>query len=43
MTPKRKINYLKAACVLVMAIYGLICSLDVTEPRFLDRVDLVIH
>jgi len=38
-----KINYLKAGCVLVMALYGIICAWDVTEPRFLDRVDLVIH
>jgi hypothetical protein len=29
----RKINYLKAAGFLVMSVYGLICSLDVTEPR----------
>jgi hypothetical protein len=43
MKPNRKINYLKAACVLVTAMYGLLCALDVTEPRFLDRVDLVIH
>ena len=38
-----KINYLKAGCVLAMALYGIICARDVTEPRFLDRVDLVIH
>ena len=39
----RKINYFKAGCVLAMALYGIICARDVTEPRFLDRVDLVIH
>lgn len=26
-----------------MAVYGIVCARDVTEPRFLDRVDLVIH
>jgi hypothetical protein len=39
----RKINYLKAGSVLAMAVYGIICAADVTEPRFLDRVDLVLH
>jgi hypothetical protein len=39
----KKLNYLKAGFVLAMAVYGVICAVDVTEPRFLDRVDLVIH
>lgn len=39
----RKIQYLKAGFILLMAIYGIVCAWDVTVPRFLDRVDLVIH
>jgi hypothetical protein len=39
----RKMTYLKAGCVLVMAVYGIVCARDPTMPRFLDRVDLVIH
>ncbi len=26
-----------------MAVYGIICARDASVPRFLDRVDLVIH
>ncbi len=37
------LNYLKAVFVLLMAVYGIICAVDVTVPRFLDRVDLVVH
>jgi hypothetical protein len=39
----RKVNYFKAGGALVMAVYGIICARDVTVPRFLDGVDLVIH
>ena len=42
-TDMRKINYLKAGSILLMALYGTVCALDPAEPRFLDRVDLVIH
>lgn len=38
-----KIHYPKAGFILVMALYGIICAWDATVPRFLDRVDLVIH
>jgi hypothetical protein len=38
-----KINYPKAAFVLVMAVYGIICARNPALPRFLDRVDLVAH
>ncbi len=39
----KKLNYGKAAFALVMAIYAIVCARDVTEARFLDRVDLVAH
>lgn len=39
----KKLNYLKAGFTLLIAIYGIICVRDVTEYRFLDRVDLVAH
>ena len=39
----RKISYLKVTGILVLAVYGIVCAKDVAEPRFLDRVDLVIH
>jgi hypothetical protein len=38
-----KINYLKASAAVLLAVYGLILALDVSEYRFLDRVDLVAH
>ncbi len=38
-----RINYLKAGFTALMAVYGIICALDVTVVRFLDRVDLVAH
>jgi hypothetical protein len=43
MPAERKINFFKAGCVLAMALYGIVCARDAAEPRFLDRVDLVIH
>jgi len=39
----KKINYLKAGSLLVMAVYGVVCAADPAEPGVLDRVDLVIH
>lgn len=39
----RKNNYSKAALVMLMMIYGIICASDVTVSRFLDRVDLIAH
>lgn len=39
----KKPNYLKAGFILLIAIYGVICARNVTEYRFLDRVDLVAH
>jgi hypothetical protein len=38
-----KINYLKASGAVLLAVYGIILALDVSEYRFLDRVDLVAH
>jgi hypothetical protein len=38
-----KINYLKASGAVLLAVYGIILARDVTEYRFLDRVDLVAH
>lgn len=39
----KQINYLKAGFTALMAVYGVVCALDVTVVRFLDRVDLVAH
>lgn len=39
----KKLNYLKAGFIVVIAIYGIICARDVTEYRFIDRVDLIAH
>lgn len=39
----KRINYLKAGFTALMAVYGIVCALDVTVVRFLDRVDLVAH
>ena len=39
----KRINYIKAAFTLVLAVYGVILAHDVNEYRFLDRVDLVAH
>ncbi len=39
----KRINYVKAVFTLVLAVYGVILARDVTEYRFLDRVDLVAH
>ncbi len=39
----KRINYVKAACTVVLAVYGIICARDVAVTRFLDRVDLVAH
>lgn len=38
-----KTHSLKASGALLLAVYGIILALDVTEYRFLDRVDLVAH
>jgi hypothetical protein len=38
-----KINYLKASGAVLLAVYGIILARDVSEYRFLDRVDLVAH
>lgn len=38
-----RVNYLKAGFTALMAVYGIVCALDVTVVRFLDRVDLVAH
>ena len=38
-----KINYLKASGAALLAVYGIILARDVSEYRFLDRVDLVAH
>jgi hypothetical protein len=38
-----KINYLKASGAALLAIYGIVLARDVSEYRFLDRVDLVAH
>ncbi len=43
MPTNRPLDYLKAAGFALLAVYGLVLSRDVTVPRFLDRVDLVIH
>jgi hypothetical protein len=43
MREMKKINYLKAGFTALLAIYGIVLSGDVTEHRFLDRVDLVAH
>jgi len=39
----KKINYLKASSTVLLAVYGIILARDVSEYRFLDRVDLVAH
>ena len=39
----KKLNYLKAVSTIIIALYGITCSFDMTESRFLDRVDLIAH
>jgi hypothetical protein len=39
----KNLNYLKAGFAVLLAVYGIILAGDATEPRFLDRVDLVVH
>jgi hypothetical protein len=39
----KNVNYFKAGFAVLLAVYGIILAGDVTEPRFLDRVDLVVH
>lgn len=43
MAAERKLDYLKAGCLVAMAVYGIVMAADAAEGRFLDRVDLVIH
>jgi putative component of toxin-antitoxin plasmid stabilization module len=39
----KKINYLKASGAVLLALYGILLARDVSEYRFLDRVDLISH
>ena len=39
----RKINYLKASFIVLMAIYGLLCARDTSDMGMLDRVNVVPH
>ncbi len=39
----KKLNYLKAGFMAVLAVYGFLCAWDTSEQGMLDRVDLVIH
>ncbi len=43
MSTDRKVAYLKAFGFVLLAVYGLVLARDVTVPRFLDGVDLVVH
>lgn len=40
---RARFNYFKAGFIALVGIYGVICALDPTIYRFLDRVDLVFH
>jgi len=43
MRNSRSLNLPKAGFVAVIAVYGVICAVDVREYRLLDRVDLIAH
>jgi hypothetical protein len=43
MSEIKRINYVKAGFVLLMALYGLSCAADPADQGMLDRVNLVIH
>ena len=40
---RARFNYFKAGFIVLVGIYGVVCALDPTIYRFLDRVDLVFH
>jgi len=40
---RARFNYFKAGSIVPVGIYGVVCALDPTIYRFLDRVDLVFH
>ncbi len=39
----KKTNYMKASGAVLLAVYGIMLAHDVSEYRFLDRVDLAAH
>ena len=38
-----KVNYIKLAFAVLMALYGIICAKDLPDAGMLDRVNLVAH
>ncbi len=39
----KKIKYLKAGFIVLMAVYGIICAKDAAGFHYLDRVNLIAH
>jgi hypothetical protein len=39
----KRLNYLKAGCIGLLAVYGIVCTRDLSEMGMLERVNLVIH